>query len=186
MRYTLLVVAAIAALAASGAAYSSLAAGGPSDDPFVAGGGRLGPGCFDVLTTFCFATPRDLSVDAHLEKKGTKVTGIAWYGNNDGGLRIRMDVTCVSIVGNRAAIGGIIRESGSAETVGFGALIFLIDNGSPGQPTRDRSSPLFNDALGPAWPDGFPYTCPSPSSPVNNVGFQALHSGDIVISDGND
>jgi hypothetical protein len=186
MKYTLLVIAAAAALAASGAAYSSLAAGGPSEDPFVVGGGRFGPGCFDVLTTFCFANPRDLSVDADLEKKGTKVTGVINYGNNDGVLRNRVDVTCVSIVGNRAAIGGIIRESGSAETVGFGALIFLISNGSPGQPTRDRSSPLFIDALGPAWPEGFPYTCPAPNSPINNIGFQALHSGDIVISDGND
>jgi len=186
VKKVLLVLAALGALVGSGAAYSSLAAGGPSEDPFVVGGGRFGPGCFDVLTTTCFVNPRDLSVDAHLEKKGTKVTGIAWYGNNDGGLRIRVDVTCVSIVGNRAAVGGIIRESTGGGLDGYGALIFLIDNGSPGQPTRDRSSPLFNGPLGPAWPEGFPYTCPAPDSSLNNVGFQAVHSGDIVISEGSD
>jgi len=182
----LLVLAALGTLVASGAAYSSLAAGGPSEDPFVVGGGRFGPGCFDVPTSFCFANPRDLSVDAHLEKKGTKVTGVAYYGNNAGVLRNRIDVTCVSIVGNEAAIGGIIRESVSPETVGFGALIFLKDEGSPGLTTRDRSSPLFIDALGPAWPEGFPYMCPAPNSPINNIGYQNIHSGDIVISDGND
>jgi hypothetical protein len=61
------------------------------------------------------------------------------------------------------------------------------DNGTPGQPTRDRSSPLFNGPLGDTgWPAGFPYTCPAPDSPINTVGFQALHSGDVVISAGQD
>jgi hypothetical protein len=79
MRYTLLVVAAAAALAASGAAYSSLAAGGPSDDPFVVGGGQLGPGTFPGG----FVIPsRDFSVDAHVEKKGQKITGLFITGRN--------------------------------------------------------------------------------------------------------
>ena len=187
MKKALLVVAALGALAASGAAYSSLTSGGPSPDPFVAGGGRFGPGCFDGPTPTCFANPRDLSIDAHLEKKGTKVTGILYYGNNAGVLGNRIDVTCVSIVGNRAAVGGIIKESGTPENVGWGTVLFLIDNGPPGQPNRDRSSALFGAPLDdPSWPAGFPYTCPAPDSPINTVGFQALHSGDVIVSDGED
>jgi len=187
VKKVLLVLVVLGALAASGVAYSSLASGGPSDDPFVAGGGRFGPGCFDVNTSFCFANPRDLSVDAHLEKKGTKVTGILHYGNNAGVLRNRVDVTCVSIVGNRAAVGGIIRDSASTETIEYGAVMFLQDLGSPGTSTRDRSSPFFFDVLtSPSWPAGFPYTCPAPDSPLNTVGFQAVHSGDVIISAGKD
>ncbi len=177
-------------LTATGFANSSISSsaaqyGCLSEDTFVAGGGRLGPGCFDVDTAFCFASPSDLSIDAHLEQRGTKATGVAFYGNNNGVLRNRFDVTCVSIMGHRAAVGGIIRDSVNPETIGHGALIFLRDEGTPGLSTRDRSSPMFFDTLtSTGWPPRFPYTCPAPDSALNNVGFQALHSGDIVISAG--
>jgi hypothetical protein len=187
MKKALVLLAVIGALIGSGAAYSSLSEGGPSDDPFVVGGGRFGPGCFDLNQSFCFPAPRDLSVDAHLEKDGTKVSGVVYYGNNDGVQRVRIDVTCLAVAGNRAAIGGIVRDHSSPEFVGWGALLFLIDNGQPGLPSRDRSSPLFVDSLtSTGWPAGFPYTCPAPDSTINNIGFQALHSGDIVVSAGTD
>jgi hypothetical protein len=177
----------VGALIGAGAAYSSQSAGGPPDDPFVAGGGRFGPGCFDLNQSFCFALPRDLSVDAHLEKDGTKVTGVVYYGNNDGVQRVRVDVTCLAVVGNRAAIGGIVRDHSSPEFVGFGALLFLRDVGQPGRPSRDRSSPLFVDTLtSPDWPAGFPYTCPGPDSTINNIGFQVIHSGDVIVFAGTD
>lgn len=187
MKKVLVVLALIGALIGSGAAYSSLSAGGPSDEPFVVGGGRFGPGCFDLNQAFCFAAPRDLSVDAHLEKNGTKVTGVVYYGNNDGAQRVRIDVTCLAVDGNRAAIGGIVRDHSSPEFVGGSALLFLRDNGQPGLASRDRSSPLFVDVpTSTGWPAGFPYTCPAPDSTINNIGFQALHSGDVAVSAGID
>lgn len=187
MNKALVALAVIGALIGSGAAYSSATSGGPSDDPFVVGGGRFGPGCFDVQTSFCFANPRDLSIDAHLEKQGTKVSGVGQYGNNDSTFGIRFDVTCVSVSGNGAAVGGVVRSSSDPTFVGYGALIFLRDNGPPGQATRDRSSPLFLDALASTdWPAGFPYTCPAPDSTFNTIGFLPVHSGDIVVSPGSD
>ena len=177
MRYTLLVVAAVAALAAAGAAYSSLATGGPSDDPFVVGGGRLGPGTFPGGFTIL---SRDFSVDAHVEKKGQKVTGLFISGRN-GISSSQTNVTCVAIDGNQAAVGGV--ES----TTGVGRLVFLIDNGPPSSAVRDRSSAIFTDPLdNPNWPIGFPTVCPSPSSGFNQEGYLDVHSGDIVISEGTD
>jgi hypothetical protein len=176
MRYTLLVVAAVAALAASGAAYSSLAAGGPSDDPFVVGGGRLGPGTFPGGFTIL---SRDFSVDAHVEKKGQKVTGLFSTGRN-GISSSQTNVTCVSIDGNQAVVGGV-------DNFGSGRVVFLIDNGPPSRAVRDQSSPNFVDPVdSPNWPIGFPYVCPAPNSGFNQQGYLDVHSGDIVISDGDD
>lgn len=177
MRHTLLVVAAAASLAASGAAYSSLAAGGPSDDPFVVGGGRLGPGTFPGGFTI---PSRDFSVDAHVEKKGLKVTGLFISGRN-GISSSQTNVTCVAIDGNQAAVGGV--ES----LTGVGRVVFVIDNGPPSSAVRDQLSPIFTDPVdSPNWPIGFPLVCPTPNSGFNQEGYLDVHSGDIVISEGSD
>jgi len=151
--------------------------GGPSEDPFVVGGGQLGPGTFpggfQILS-------RDFSVDAHVEKKGQTVTGLFISGRN-GISSSQTNVTCVAIDGNQAAVGGV--ES----TTGVGRLVFLIDNGPPSSAVRDQSSPIFTDPLdSPNWPIGFPTVCPAPNSGFNQEGYLDVHSGDIVISEGND
>jgi hypothetical protein len=96
MKYASPAVAVLAALAAAGAAYPSAGAGGPSEDPFVAGGGRIGPGTFPG--GFQLTNPRDFSVDAHLDKKGQKVSGIFLSGQN-GVSSTQTNVTCISIEG---------------------------------------------------------------------------------------
>ena len=151
--------------------------GGPSDDPFVGGGGQIGPGTFPGG----FSIPsRDFSVDAHLEKKGTKVTGLYISGRN-GITAQQMNITCISIEGNQAVVGGI--DVGT----GIGRVNFLIDNGPPSSPVRDQLSPNFTDPLdSPNWPSGFPFVCPTPSGGFNQEGYLDVHSGDIVISDGSD
>ena len=177
MKKVLVVLAVLGALVGSGAAYSSLASGGPSEDPFVVGGGRLGPGTFPGGFTIL---SRDFSVDAHVEKKGQKVTGLFITGRN-GISGSQTNVTCVSIDGNQAVVGGV------DSATGIGRVVFLIDNGPPSSAVRDQSSPNFVDPVdSPNWPFGFPYVCPTPNSGFNQEGYLDVHSGDIVISEGND
>jgi len=172
--------AMLAILSGTGAAGQSVSAaqyGGPADDPFVAGGGQLGPGTFPGGFTIA---SRDFSVDAHVEKKGREVTGLFISGRN-GISSSQTNVTCVAIDGNQAAVGGV--ES----TTGVGRLVFLIDNGPPSSAVRDQSSPIFTDPLdSPNWPIGFPTVCPAPNSGFNQEGHLDVHSGDIVISEGTD
>jgi len=145
----------------------------------VYGGGRFGPGTFSSggLT---FANPRDFSVDARKTSAG--VNGHVDYGVNAGVLLLDVDVTCLDVRGNTAAIGGIVRKSGDAEVVGDGFVMFLADNGPPTSAARDRSSAAFIDPLSaPEWPSGFPRVCPAANGPFNAPGYLDVHSGDIVV-----
>jgi hypothetical protein len=145
----------------------------------VYGGGRFGPGTFPN-GTLTFAQPRDLSVDAH--KAAGVVSGHVYYGRNAGVLLLGVDVKCLIVKGNTAAIGGVVTESGDPEGVGWGFVTFLKDNGSPLSKTRDQSSAAFIDPLSASeWPAGFPYVCPAPDGPFNQPGYLDVHSGDVVV-----
>jgi len=100
-------------LGTSAGAYSAFLGGGPSPDPFVVVGGHIVP----PSTTGFNIGPRDFSVDAHVEKKGTKTYGILRYGNNENANESRRlgDVLCINIQGNRAVVGGTTRGSNPAE-----------------------------------------------------------------------
>jgi hypothetical protein len=50
---------------------------------------------------------------------------------------LKVDVTCLNVVGNSASIGGEVTRSNSPDfPVGSGALIFVTDNGEPGDQDR--------------------------------------------------
>lgn len=120
-------------------------------------------------------------MNARVERKGAKVTGEAFYGINDPPpvpiLHAR--ITCVSIDGNAAALGGLIESTNPPQAW----FIFVRDNGPAGGPVRDESTPSFVGALDdPANPPGFPSVCPAPDdTTINTTGFLPLHSGDIVV-----
>ena len=171
----LLVVLIAAALAPAGIAYPSPSSA--SDVTHVYGGGRFGPGCFDGPDPFCFPKPRDFSLDAH--RAGRVVTGTLTYGLS---IFWRGQITCTTVAGNRAAIGGIIRSASDPSSVGSSFVIFFIDNGLLASSTLDRASAL--DLLGPedtfpGEPRGFPYVCPS--SADSWFGYQDLNGGDVVV-----
>jgi hypothetical protein len=181
-RSFILPVLLVAGLVAAGLASSST---GPArrhlalSVSHVYGGGRFGPGTFPN-GTLTFAQPRDLSVDAH--KVAGVVSGHVYYGRNAGVLLLGVDVKCLVVKGNSAAIGGVVTESGDPEAVGWGFALFLKDNGSPVSQVRDQSSAAFIDPLSASeWPAGFPYVCPSPDGPFNEPGYLDVHSGDVVI-----
>ena len=169
---------ALALLGGAAVAYSAIVSDGVTDQTFVSGGGRFGPGTFP--SGFTIAQPRDFSVDAHVDKKGAKVTGVFYYGNNSGpSLIADGNVTCVSIEGNRSAVGGVVSSGAFA---GYGFVVFLTDNGTPASAMRDQSSPVFLDVLASTdWPAGFPTVCPTPSSGYNTIGYLDIHSGDVIV-----
>lgn len=177
---SLVVALAIAVLATAGIASSMVSTGGGARVIHVYGGGRVGPGTFPS-GNLTFPGPRDLSVDAHAS--GAAISGHLYYGNNEAAnLIFGGDVTCLTVRGNRAAVGGVIREGGDPATVDYGFVIFLADNGSPASSTRDQSSAAYIDPLSaPEWPRGFPHVCPDPNGAFNTDGYLDLHSGDIVV-----
>lgn len=148
----------------------------------VYGGGQFGPGCFTPI--LCFVAARNLAVDAHSEGDGSEPVGNSTYGAPGGFESIR-SVTCLRVEGSRGVIGGVIVAG--ADT-GFWYAQYFVDRGGPsaGPGSRDLVSPSFTDAANaPSWPEGFPYTCPSPTTgfaggePV----YLELDEGDIVVQD---
>jgi hypothetical protein len=148
----------------------------------VYGGGQFGPGCFSN-STFCFELPRNLAVDGHAEGDGAEAVGSATYASPAGPGNTHRSITCLRVEGNTAAIGGIIESGPSA---GWWYVQYFVDRGGPGLGDRDLASPSFTErADAPGWPEGFPYSCPSPTTgfaggePI----YLELHAGDIVVQD---
>jgi hypothetical protein len=124
--------------------------------------------------------PRNFAIDAH-------ASGAAAYGDIEYATpsTIREEqITCLSVSGSKATIGGIITQATDPTLAGFWFMWVVQDNGSPISGTPDTAP--FQDlgpAGDPAWPTGFPYVCPSPDTAISTVGFQLvpLLGGDVVI-----
>src|SRR6266700_507565 len=154
MKKALLPAVAVLLLAGAGVAYTATSPSAKlAKQDRLYGGGQFGPGCVSN-STVCFSNPRNFAVDAHAQGDGTDGTpGIS---------ESTRSVTCLRVEGNAAAIGGVILSGADA---GFWYAQYFVDRGGPGFGDRDLASPSFVDAPGAAdWPDGFPYTCPSPST----------------------
>jgi hypothetical protein len=171
-RLTLLLAIAIGALAVGGFAYS---AGGPNAQ-LVNQDRAYGGGTYTPFNT------RNFAIDAH-------ASGAAAYGNvefavADGHVR-QEQVTCLSVSGNKATIGGIITASSSDPSfVGFFFVWVVQDNGSPLSGTPDAAAfQVFRPTNDPAWPGGFPYVCPLPDDVISTFGLDLfpLSGGDIVV-----
>jgi hypothetical protein len=176
----------IAALLGAGLAYST---DGPNaklvHQDRIYGGGGTDPGCFVPDIGFCRVVQTNFAIDAH----GT-ATGHAAYGDYGSPNQI----TCLSVDGNNAVVGGVIVSSpANPSRVGWVFAIFYVDNGTPAF-GGDFVSPLYAGPPDPGgWPPGFPYVCPSPDTGAPAFGltrsFLPISRGDIVIQDatpGND
>lgn len=75
-------------------------------------------------------------------------------------------VTCINVVGNQAAVGGVIDSSSEPSLVGTGFVQFVEDNGAPGD--GDFSQTTFVGTP--------PVTCPAPIHP-----FFQVEQGNYVI-----
>jgi hypothetical protein len=121
MKRTLLVVSiATGALAAAGIAWSSGVLGGGPAQIRVYGGGQ-------VATPTAVA--RTLGLDAYASPQGLEAYGSLRYAGVPPGFR--GELTCLSVAGDPALVGGFIRER-PANLVGLDFLYGVTDNGPPG------------------------------------------------------
>jgi hypothetical protein len=158
--------------------------GGPRARAYAFGVGNFGPGCWETHAgPFC--TPFDYTVRLLGVRRGR--SGHAWgefeRRNNVTGGRLSGRVTCMTVAGNRASIGGFFAPT-SAAFPGDPFLFYVEDNGALGSATPDQISALV--ALPPGDPDlplmpaDFPRVCPSADS---IYGYLPLTSGDITVNE---
>jgi hypothetical protein len=171
MKKTLLMLAfAVGALAAAGIAWSSGALGGGPAQIRVYGGG--------VVATP--TGPRTISLDAAANPQGAEAYGSFHYASSPPGTR--GEVTCLSVVGNAALVGGFIRESPAANLIGADFLYGVIDSGLPGSGTDQAGYIDVTPELDPysGLPADFPRTCPTAAGAQQFFGAYPL-TGDVSI-----
>jgi hypothetical protein len=154
MRTTLFAVGiAVVALAAAGIAWSSGVLGGGPAQIRIYGGGQ-------------FPTPtpiptRTISLDANASPQGLGAYGTFRYAGEPPGFR--GEVTCLSVAGNSALIGGFIRQG--PNFVGLDFLYAVTDNGPAGSGADTAGfidiGPELDTPPYPGLPADFPKTCPT-------------------------
>lgn len=187
MKRALILIAVVAALVGAKAAWSAIFVGVdlPGLKSVVGGIHRDTGACFYLLDgtqTFCAARAVDESVDAHGFGVGP-ATGTLLSGTNGDTNGFRVRITCMTVVGNRAVVGGLIKsDPGNPVFVGDAALFYVIDNGDPGNnPTPDKVSA--NEVYTPdQFPAGFPRNCGAPVSTF--TGYTTVFDGDVSIHAG--
>jgi hypothetical protein len=172
MKRTLLVVGVtVGALAAAGIAWSSGVLGGGPAQIRVYGGGQIAT-----------PVPRTFSLDANANPDGRGAYGSFRSARVLGGGLLRGDVTCLTLAGNSALVGGFIRE-GEADLIGRDFLFAVSDNGPPGSGADTSGfidlSPELDNPPYPGLPPDFPRTCP-PTVDLNTFGSFPL-TGDVSI-----
>jgi hypothetical protein len=155
MKRTLLGVAvALGALTAAGIAWSSGVLGGGPAQIRIYGGGQ-------VATPT--PIPRTISIEANANPSGLSAWGSFRYGGTPTGA-VRGEVTCLTMAGNSALVGGFVRE-GAANLIGGDFLYAVSDNGLPGSGADQAGFidvlPELDTPPYPGLPANFPMTCPA-------------------------
>ena len=180
LRRRLLAIAAVAGLLA--AATAIVRPGVTAADPnqaFASGSGQVSypdfplPGGEPTTDRFSFT--------AHIGPDGSAKGSIVIHSNVPGFEHMKADVTCAVIVGNRARVGGVLREQiPFAGLQIYAVALVLEDNGPPGQ-SVDRAD-VWSFIARPGRDDQTPCTFPLPpaSRPVergnvNIGGHQGAH-----------
>ena len=181
---------AIAGALAAGLSVATIAAatgGGPQlARDYTYGVGNYGPACWQThggpfCSPFHF-TSRLLAV----QQGNQRAWGQFERHNNDNGGTFFGPVTCVTVDGNRAAIGGVLTEAPGQPGISVGDpyIVYVEDNGRPGSTSADEISVLAilpeGDPDRPLMPPGFPDVCPSADS---IYGYAPLTSGDITVTE---
>jgi hypothetical protein len=188
-RAFVLAATGVVALATAGIAISRDDGAGPSEDRIY--GGFRAEGAF--VPSGLTPPPRDASIDAHAGADA-KAYGELRVGRNDTGeFTVGGRITCVSAVGNKAVVGGLITASSTAGVVGEDFLWHAVDNGGPGAALRDRVSFVWQDADGSLnqgsfpgqLPRRWPFKCPAAdaAAAADNLGTREAHGGDLVVLD---
>ena len=188
MKKAIVYGAALVVLVGAGVAYSAASPGAKlQKQDRVYGGGQLAAGCFALEdgtpSLPCFEAARNLSVDAHAEGNGAEAVGDSNYAAPPSGDVGKRTVTCLSVEGTHAVIGGVITSGADA---GYGYVQFFVDRGTVGTGQRDLVSPSYTDpvaVLTELFP-GFPTTCPPPRGTSDvRPAYRTLDWGDLVVQD---
>jgi hypothetical protein len=160
------VVVAVGALAAAGIAWSSGVLGGGPAQIRVYGGGQIG------------AISRTISLEANANPDGLGAWGSFRYQ------RVRGDVTCLTVAGNSALVGGLITEvPGGPPPPGLDFLYAVTDNGLPAAGADQAGfidqAPELDNPPYPGLPADFPRTCP-PTVDLGIFGAFPI-TGDVSI-----
>jgi hypothetical protein len=181
----LLGIAMVAVLLGAGAAWSSVSSGAAGGATAVVGGMHRSIGdCFylpDGTLTFCSGVNVDMSLDVHGPGAGP-ATGTFLAGTNGSTFSSSVRITCMTVVGNRAVVGGFITEDTSRpDVVGDEQLFYVIDNGGPGNAPLDKMSA--REIYSPdQFTPGFPTNCGSPDATTG--GYTDVRYGDVSIHAG--
>jgi hypothetical protein len=88
-------------------------------------------------------------------------------------------VKCLNVVGNTAAVGGVLTSPGILAGVPF--VEYVVDNGASGDLASDLGLFPFGDPDLALLPPGFPTVCPSPGLLASIYGYLPLSSGDVMV-----
>jgi hypothetical protein len=185
MRTLMLVAVALTAVVGAGVAYS---ASSPSaklaKQDRVWGGGHVAAGSCSVnVPTFCPPDARNFAVDAHAEGDGSGAAGNSAYNAH-----ASRTVTCLSVNGNKAAIGGVVLVGGNIGNPGDVYVQYFVDRGttSLSTPQHDYMSAIYTvtPPLNAEWPEGFPYVCP-PAEGTSTLPpvYLEIDGGDVSVQD---
>jgi hypothetical protein len=175
MKILLSLAAGVALLAVAGFAGSASQAA--QNQVYAFGVSTQSPGCTEDGQQYCLPFTYTYRVLAVEHGEG-HAWGLVSRFNHDTGVTREGQVTCVTVVDGKAAIGGI-------ETAPSGDpfLLYVQDRGLPGSSLSERVGPyaIFppGDPDLPRLPSDFPRTCPSPDS---IYGYFPQASGDITVT----
>jgi hypothetical protein len=171
----LLTLTAGALLLVAAGSLGSASGRAAQDKVFAFGVTTQNPGCTEDGPPFCYPFTYTYRVLA-VEYGDGHAWGLFSRRNHDTGLVRTGQVTCMTVAGGRAAIGGI-----ETSPSGDPFLLYLEDRGQPGDGVPDRISPYSVFPPGdPEWPNlprDFPRTCPAADSVS---GYLPQASGDVT------
>ena len=181
-------LAAVAGALVAGLSVATVAGAARSEDDerpktrtHAFGAGTFGPACWDTIhVPFCPPFSYEFRM-LGVRRANGRAWGVFERRNRNTGFVHTGRVTCMSVEGSRAAIGGRLSLS-HPQFPGEPFIIWVEDNGPLGSPTPDRISALGilpeGDPDLPLMPERFPRVCPSPES---LYGYAPLTAGDITV-----
>ena len=130
--------------------------------PSASGHGNLTVG--GELRTFSFTA---------VTKSNGSVTGEVELKSRASGVIIHVEINCLTVVGNKAYMSGVVRHANNSMFVGHTSVFRVIDNGAGDKAPRDELSLLTTFVTGP------PEDCNGPF--VQSLATQPIEAGDIQV-----
>jgi hypothetical protein len=143
------------------------------------GTGVLDAGCpVDPVATDVYCPTNPVWYSLQAEKRPYTTVGTfrtRWLVPGRPGSIFRGRVTCLNVVGNMAAIGGVLTSPAILAGVPF--VEYAVDNGTSGDLVSDLGLFPDEDPDLLLLPVGFPSICPAPGLAASIYGYLSVHPG---------